>query len=122
MYVQCSHPLHIFNKFDYISDEPYVEIPSETFSVVFGNDITINCSVSSHPAVTSIQWQWNTTDGIVDIVIDDHIYSGATTMEPSLMISAANFTHIGMYRCIAINRVGIGFSNFTYLSVSGGIY
>jgi hypothetical protein len=84
--------------------------------------VNIEYTLLRHPAVTSIQWQWNTTDGLVDIIIDDHIYSGATTTEPSLIISAANFTHIGMYRCIASNRVGIGFSNFTYLSVSGGIY
>jgi hypothetical protein len=91
------------------------EITLETFRVVFGDNITIDCSVSSHPAVTSIQWQWNTTDGLVDIIIDDHIYSGATTMEPSLIISAANFTHIGMYRCIGANGSVSSFSAISQL-------
>ena len=90
-----------------------------TYTVLYGNDITMGCIITAVPNITSIKWQRDISGAFVDIITDSIKYIGATLSNHSLTVANVNFTDAGRYKCIGINFVGTG-SDITTLIVDGG--
>jgi hypothetical protein len=103
-------------------DEPSVTIPQSSYSVEFGNTVTIPCAVSANPQVTSITWQ-RTSGGITQTLVIGNVarYSGGTVTTPSLTITNAQLEDEGNYRCIASNGMGTGQSGLALVNVVGSM-
>jgi hypothetical protein len=50
-------------------DIPTVHRTDELYTVVLGNNITMNCNYSSDPPVTHVQWKYNNSDSLLNIPI-----------------------------------------------------
>ena len=68
--------------------------------------MTLFCSVSATPAVSSVVWN-RTIKGLESSVTTDGVnYTGSTPMNPSLTIRVTDIYDEGTYVCIATNSVG----------------
>ncbi|XP_069115359.1 hemicentin-1-like isoform X2 [Argopecten irradians] len=99
---------------------PSVSVTQSAYSITTGSSITLGCSVSGNPTVTSVYWQRNTGSGSQSITIDNVKFSGATVSTPSLTVNSASSSDAGSYTCFAVNSVGTG-QSATTLSVSGSV-
>lgn len=105
----------------FLEGTPLVEIRKAYYSVDYGKEITIECRDSAIPKVDEIVWEKTAnriksaidkrSSGIIGSVIDN----------PSLTILNATLTDSGDYVCFAKNKVGIGKSQQTRLTVHGGL-
>ena len=104
-----------------ISAKPTVTIGSPTYSVDYGQSITLVCTVTSNPMYTTVSWTKTvgSTTKNVDLT-NTAKYSGSKVGNPSLTISSANLNDKGTYICSATNSVGTGSSSGTLLNVVGG--
>ena len=100
---------------------PTVSILSSTYSVLYGDSITIECSITASPAHNSVTWQ-KINSGITSTINfgNSAKYSGGSKSTPSLTILNTVTTDSGSYRCSATNIVGTGSSQDTSLTVTGG--
>ncbi|XP_069133471.1 serine-rich adhesin for platelets-like isoform X3 [Argopecten irradians] len=99
---------------------PVVTIPQNSYSILTGGSVVIDCTVSSVPAHTSVSWnRVSSSGGISAIQIDGVNYSGGTVNSPSLSVNNADSSDTGFYVCTATNSIGTGTSNQAYLSVTG---
>ncbi|XP_033753605.1 hemicentin-1-like isoform X5 [Pecten maximus] len=102
---------------------PVVTISQNTYSVLVGSSITIDCSVSASPTHTSVEWRKITNIGgnnvNTPIVIDNINYSGGSVSSPGLQVITTEESDQGFYVCTATNSVGTGTSNQAFLSVTG---
>ncbi|CAG2195793.1 unnamed protein product [Mytilus edulis] len=102
-----------------------VTIPSSTYSVLLGNQISITCTVSGSPSATNVYWMKQQTNGgsfsNVDISGNNR-YSGGTLSSPTLVINSAQFSDEGNYRCHGVNAAGDANSIVTNLDVTGSEY
>jgi hypothetical protein len=88
------------------------------YSVDFGNQITIGCSVSSNPPHTRVFWR-KKRNGIttyLNVANSNGKYSGFTINNPSLVINNAALDDQASYVCYAENSVGTGSSTTTPLN------
>ncbi|CAG2253540.1 HMCN [Mytilus edulis] len=96
-------------------DSPTVTILNDVINVVQGNSVTLDCTVSSNLALTSVYWQRNTNGAITTInpTINNpnNKYSGSTTSNPALTIFNADIVDAGDYTCFAVSSAGTGQSN-----------
>lgn len=96
-------------------DSPTVTITNDAINVVQGNSVTLDCTVSSNLALTSVYWQRNTNGAITTInpTINNpnNKYSGSTTSNPALTIFNADIVDAGDYTCFAVSSAGTGQSN-----------
>lgn len=97
-----------------------VEIPRPLYNVILGDNITLVCTITSDLPVTNIQWQKKRDEIFTDVYIDDVIFHGSLTSDPSLTLIGARFIDEGDYLCIAANYAGSENSNITTLNVTGG--
>ncbi|VDI64014.1 hemicentin [Mytilus galloprovincialis] len=101
-----------------------VTIPSSTYSVLLGNQISITCTVSGSPSATNVYWMKQQTNGgsfsNVDIAGNNR-YSGGTLSSPTLVINSAQFSDEGNYRCHGVNAAGDANSIVTNLDVTGNV-
>ncbi|XP_076112262.1 hemicentin-1-like isoform X2 [Mytilus galloprovincialis] len=101
-----------------------VTIPSSTYSVLLGNQISITCTVSGSPSATNVYWMKQQTNGgsfsNVDITGNNR-YSGGTLSSPTLVINSAQFSDEGNYRCHGVNAAGDANSIVTNLDVTGNV-
>ncbi|XP_021339670.1 peroxidasin-like, partial [Mizuhopecten yessoensis] len=99
---------------------PAVSVVQSSYSINSGSSITLGCSVSGNPSITSVFWQRNVGSGTQSVSVDNVNFSGATVSSPSLTVITASSGDAGSYTCFATNSVGTGQSTTT-LSVSGNV-
>ena len=100
---------------------PTLNIPQNSYSDTYGNQVTIPCSITSAtPSATSVYWTRNQNNNIININNGDNGYQGSTPGSPSLIINFAKTGSNGVYACFARNAVGTGSSNPTTLTITGG--
>ncbi|XP_060068235.1 hemicentin-1-like [Ylistrum balloti] len=99
---------------------PVVTIPQNTYNVLTGGSVVIDCAISAIPTHTSVTWNRVSSGGVTSVIqIDGVNYSGGTVNSPSLSVNNADNSDIGFYVCTATNSIGTGTSNQAYLSVTG---
>ena len=105
--------------FKIFSDKPIVKIGQSSYSVNYGNQVTLTCTVTAQPLHTIVYWR--KIQGGQQTTIDMTLskYSGSTVTSPSLTITNADMTDETFYICYAQNVVGTGQSSQTYLDVLG---
>lgn len=103
------------------SDVPHVTIVSARYIGNSGNIITLECHYTSNPAVTSVYWTRIVNNRQTNINMISSRYAGSTITSPSLIIFSLVSSDEGYYLCSAINSVGTGHSNISYLNVTGGM-
>ncbi|XP_052103233.1 hemicentin-1-like [Mytilus californianus] len=106
---------------DVIGDISVVTISSNIYSVLIGGTVTLQCTVSSNPAHTSVTWQRIVNGVLTTVIVDGSRIIGSTVSTPSLTISNAVSVDEGNYICTATNIVGTGTSQQTFLDVTGNI-
>ncbi|XP_021370011.1 hemicentin-1-like [Mizuhopecten yessoensis] len=100
---------------------PAVSVVQSSYSINSGSSVTLGCSVSGNPSVTSVFWQRNVGSGTQSVSIDNVNFSGATVSSPSLTVITADTNDAGTYTCYAVNSVGTGQSGTITLSVTGNV-
>nr|XP_022325048.1 hemicentin-1-like isoform X40 [Crassostrea virginica] len=99
---------------------PSVSIPLSSYSVNFGDSVTIPCSVSANPSATGVFWERVSQSGVPSTIsLVPSKYSGGTLLFPDLVISNTDTTDQGFYRCLATNSVGTSTSDSAFLAVIG---
>ncbi|XP_078326828.1 hemicentin-1-like isoform X6 [Crassostrea virginica] len=100
---------------------PVVTLPVISYQQTYGQNVTIQCSVTATPAITSVLWQRLVNGNYVDITTQSSTkYYGGTLTNYALTITNLVFTDNGEYRCTATNQVGRGISaNRASLQVLG---
>ncbi|VDH91359.1 Hypothetical predicted protein, partial [Mytilus galloprovincialis] len=106
---------------DVIGDIPVVIISSNIYSVLLGGTVTLQCTVSSNPAHTSVTWQRIINGVLTTVTVGGSRIIGSTVNSPSITISNAVSGDEGNYICTATNVVGTASSRQTFLDVTGGI-
>ncbi|XP_063441331.1 hemicentin-1-like isoform X2 [Mytilus trossulus] len=107
---------------DVTGNIPTVTIPSPSYSILYGNPITIECQITANPQHTTVTWQRIVNGATSTINLNNAgKYSGGSINTPSLTISNTVSSDSGLYRCSATNAVGTGNSQDTQLSVTGNI-
>ena len=98
-------------------------IPYNGYSLVYGGNITIPCTITSSPSLDSSRWTFTKEGTSQDIyVTNGGRYSIAANINaPDLTIQTVVFDDSGTYRCIGTNAAGDGSDNVT-LTVTGGKY
>jgi hypothetical protein len=106
----------------YFSDVPQVHILEEKYSVNYGNDISLYCTVNDVPYYTKVKWTKGKGGSVTDInpATPPGKYSGASVISPSLVINNVNLDDEASYICTATNQIGTGTSSSTVLDVVGG--
>ncbi|XP_076457420.1 B-cell receptor CD22-like [Babylonia areolata] len=92
---------------------PVVTVSGTGEIATTGSQITLDCSASATPAVTSVTWY---KDG-VPVNMADSRFSGATPALPSLTIVQVQRTDAGDYVCGATNSIGSSNSSVVPLVV-----
>ncbi|XP_052674345.1 hemicentin-1-like isoform X2 [Crassostrea angulata] len=100
---------------------PSINLPS-TYSVITGNDVTMTCTVSANPAVSSVFWQFRAANGFsfTNITATFKYSISSLTGTSSLTVRSTTSSDNGQYRCQATNQVGTSQST-TVLTVSGSV-
>ena len=101
-------------------DIPTVHRTDELYTVVLGNNITMNCNYSSDPPVTHVQWKYNNSDSLLNIPIGKERYTGSIPPNPSLTIINTTFQDSGIYLCMVTNYLGSDVSDSIILQIIGG--
>ncbi|XP_052058083.1 hemicentin-1-like isoform X13 [Mytilus californianus] len=105
-----------------VGNLPIATIGSNQYAIIVGGSVTLGCSVSGNPAVTSVQWTREVNGQNQNVVISgSNRYSGGTVNSPSLVISNVANSDEGYYKCSATNIVGTGVSQQTFLDITGSI-
>lgn len=114
--------MHCICEFD-IAGVPQVQIHSRNYSSVYGEQITLQCSVKSDPPHSNVYWQYS-KNGTNPWHLNNKATGtqGMSIQNPSLTIVSTNFAHAGFYTCYASNEIGFGKSEDTILKVTGGKY
>ncbi|XP_052062340.1 hemicentin-1-like [Mytilus californianus] len=102
-----------------IGGTPTVRI-DPTFSVLYGENVTLECKITSVPNLTAVSWKTDASGSLQDIDPLHAKYNGGTIVKPSLTLLNINFEDDGKYVCMGTNLLGTG-SNITTLTVTGGV-
>lgn len=91
-------------------------------SVVYGETVTLNCTIHSSPPHFEVKWQRSTDfSHFIDIDLTLNKYSGSTLDMPSLIINNIDWDDGGYYQCTARNDVGLGQSSPLILTLLDNI-
>lgn len=102
---------------------PQVSIPQSAYSVIYGSDTTIPCTIlNANPAHFRVTWYYTGSNNQQTTINtgDPSQYSGGVLGNPGLTILNANNQDAGFYKCEAENQVNSGQSSNTQLNVIGG--
>ena len=96
-------------------------IPESSYTVTYGNDITLDCIITSIPELQNVSWKMETNGILYDIdTTNTFKYQGSTVENPALTIIDTHFGDEGNYYCYGENDVDSGNSSVTVLTVFGG--
>ncbi|XP_052061924.1 neural cell adhesion molecule 1-like [Mytilus californianus] len=100
---------------------PQVSIPKRTYTVIYGENITIPCTVvNGRPIHFRVTWYYfNISSFAILNVGDPSKYIGGTLNIPALTILNTNNQDGRVYKCEAENQVNTTQSNDTQLNVIG---
>ncbi|XP_065932028.1 platelet binding protein GspB isoform X4 [Magallana gigas] len=100
---------------------PVVTLPTTLYERTYGQNVTMQCSVTATPAITEVRWQRFVNGAYQDIFTQSSTkYYGSSITNFALTVTNLVFTDVGEYRCTATNQVGRGVSpNRATLSVLG---
>lgn len=99
---------------------PFVTTDNTTKIVEYGQNVTLECNITSIPEQSNVYWIKKTDDIVTEITSETHNVIGVALIEPSLTILKATKFDSGEYACCATNLIGTGKSNFTFVMVVGG--
>lgn len=102
----------------YFAEVPIVHIVKSSYFVNRGEDITLQCTVSSNGALQQVFWTKDINGDITVLEIGIR-YHGSSVINPSLTVSNVANADEGIYSCFASNSIGIGSSQPTILNVTG---
>ncbi|XP_021357972.1 uncharacterized protein LOC110453380 isoform X2 [Mizuhopecten yessoensis] len=99
---------------------PSVRILKNSYTAEIGDQVTLNCSVSAFPCITSVSWQQVLPDGRIE-QLDRSLdkYRGSNSSDPSLVINDIKKYDQGEYTCTVSSCRKIQ-SASTKLTVNGG--
>uniref|UniRef100_A0A8W8KZ99 Ig-like domain-containing protein n=1 Tax=Magallana gigas TaxID=29159 RepID=A0A8W8KZ99_MAGGI len=100
---------------------PVVSLPTTLYERTYGQNVTMQCSVTATPDITEVRWQRFVNGAYQDIFTQSSTkYYGSSITNFALTVTNLVFTDAGEYRCTATNQVGRGVSpNRATLSVLG---
>uniref|UniRef100_A0A8W8J7G4 Ig-like domain-containing protein n=1 Tax=Magallana gigas TaxID=29159 RepID=A0A8W8J7G4_MAGGI len=100
---------------------PVVTLPKTLYERTYGQNVTMQCSVTATPDITKVRWQRFVNGAYQDIFTQSSTkYYGSSITNFALTVTNLVFTDAGDYRCTATNQVGRGVSpNRATLSVLG---
>lgn len=99
---------------------PIVEVQIEEQTAQFGDTISINCTVRSHPNHTHVYWEKRNGDAVTTLTSETNGIRGSSIYMPSLTIMFATSTDTGSYTCNAENVIGVGISQASKLQINAG--
>lgn len=107
-----------------LTDILTVVIPKDQYTFEVGSVATLECRVTGTPSATSVYWTKSHAGGASETIdmTNTSKYSGSSVTSPSLVISNAQSSDDGSYRCWATNDVGTAQSSPTVLTISGCEY
>ncbi|XP_063420706.1 hemicentin-1-like [Mytilus trossulus] len=100
---------------------PSVNLTQTSFTGNYGDTITLGCTVSASPVVTSVYWQKVSGSTTSTVDMSNSRYTGSSVSTPSLTITNLNSNDAGNYVCLAANSVGTGQSITGPLTVVGNV-
>lgn len=102
------------------SGRPVVSIPSATYNVVVGNDVTLPCTISASPSVTSISWLFTSnSNNQIQITTSSVKYTVSNVGSfYNLTVKSATTSDAGVYECRATNIIDTS-TDSTRLDVTG---
>lgn len=100
---------------------PLVEIDQQEYLGNFKSSIVIECSIASPDSeIHSVSWIFHDIDNDLQMQIKaSSKYDIGLYSNPSLLIKNLSVSDEGLYKCIASNAFGTGYSNWTLLKVQG---
>lgn len=104
-------------------DRPTIVLPAFTYNANFGQDVTLQCNVTSVSTLTQVTWRKyiNGSPNVLVVSGSAH-YSGGNTFTPSLTIHTLSFSDSGNYDCSATNIAGTSTSSQMTLNVIGSTW
>ncbi|CAG2240336.1 COL6A [Mytilus edulis] len=99
--------------------KPDVFIKPNKSPVLYGEPVTIECTVKSDIPVKEVTWYRVEGDSRTPVVQDGRKYSGSTVRVSYLTINHANFQDEGTYVCTAENAAGVGSSTNGEVDITG---
>lgn len=100
---------------------PKVDVGAVAYDAIYGDSITLHCSVSSDPEAYLIYWQKEVKGVFSTLSHNAFGTNGMTPNNPSLTIETATLYDSGAYLCLAVNAVGTSSSQWTRLLVTGAL-
>lgn len=108
-----------------LTGAPTVRISQTTYPINIGKTVTIDCTVTSNPAYTSVYWTrqigTNPEETLSTTGSLSTKYGGSSVVSPSLTIYNVEESDQGTYICHATNIVGTGQSSQAFLDVVGSM-
>ncbi|XP_061169583.1 hemicentin-1-like [Saccostrea echinata] len=99
---------------------PVVSLPTTNYQITYGQNVTLRCSISATPNISSVQWERLVNGVYQSIPTPSSKYYGSSITDYDLTIVNLVFNDTGVYRCTATNQVGRGVSpNTASLQVLG---
>ena len=78
-----------------ITGPPSITVPTQEYTLAPGTNMTLACTVQANPVATAVYWKKNG--------VNISPGSGVTLASPSLTISNADESDLGIYECCATN-------------------
>ncbi|XP_052079356.1 hemicentin-2-like isoform X1 [Mytilus californianus] len=100
---------------------PNVSIRNAMYITVYGQMVTLDCSITADPPATMVYWIKNKNGLNFTLSVGSIGVLGSTVETPSLTINNPAKSDAGVYWCIAINAIGHGSSLSLSLIVIGDI-
>ncbi|KAK6963489.1 hemicentin-1, partial [Biomphalaria glabrata] len=97
--------------------KPRLNVSSGSIVTTPGNIISLTCSVSANPNISSFYWS-KVGSGLIDPSSNTNKYIGGTVANPTLTITGTQTQDSGNYTCTAGNTIGNTTSSFVSLLVT----
>lgn len=96
-------------------------VSSSHYTIVYGNDVKLDCSIIGMPDITKVTWSMQNETEANQINMTNILkYNGSTLSSPSLTIYKVTFEDDGVYYCQAGNSYANRTSQAVRLTVTSG--
>lgn len=102
----------------FVSDIPVVAIALNQYNGNFGGTVTLGCTVVANPQATEVYWVKSSGNSNTEIRTSTNKYSFSLN-SPSLTINNLQQSDEANYKCYAVNSIGTGSSQNTFLDMVG---